>query len=43
MPPGPSRGHIATEQSNPRTTELDTLDSLSAVRLVQAEDAAIVP
>lgn len=41
MPRPPSRQHIATEQRNPRTTQLDTLDTLAAVRLVQTEDTLI--
>lgn len=38
---GADRSKLATERENPRTTELDTLDTLAAVRLVQAEDARI--
>jgi len=35
------RGHLDTERVNPRTGQLDTLNTLAAVQLVQSEDARI--
>ncbi|WP_159622199.1 N-acetylmuramic acid 6-phosphate etherase [Ruania rhizosphaerae] len=39
----PLRVQSATEDRNPRTTEIDTLTSGDLVRLITAEDAAVVP
>lgn len=40
-PARPGRGHLTTERVHPGTADLDTLDTLAAVRAVQAEDATI--
>lgn len=37
----PDRGHIATEQENPASAELDRLGTLEAVRLVNRQDRAV--
>ena len=41
LPPEPDLSRIATEQRNPRTARIDTVDTLEMLRLINAEDAGV--
>lgn len=41
MPPEIDLSRIATEQRNPRTANIDTVDTLEMLRLINAEDAGV--